>query len=111
MQNKIFDLDEIEIKIKINEKDSMLAQVSLSYDDLKLYGFRVMKSRYGDGLFIQPPSIRANNGKYLWLTKIENPEKWHELQNKIKEKYKEIKVRYDNGEFDEELINPEEIPL
>lgn len=110
MKQEVFNLEDLEIKVKINEQKNMLAQVELDYGDLKLYGFRVMKSKFADGLFIQPPSVRAGT-KWLWLTKINNPEKWNELQNMIKEKYLDKKTRYDKGEFETEDIDPEDIPF
>ncbi|MBD3362880.1 hypothetical protein GF362_04115 [Candidatus Dojkabacteria bacterium] len=110
MDYDTFDLDNLEVNIKINKKGSMLAQVELTYGSLKLYGYRVMKSDHGDGLFIQPPSVKAQNGKWLWLVRIDDQLKWSELQNLIKEEYKNAAKDYKDDE-DDMTIDPDDIPF
>jgi hypothetical protein len=102
MDKKNLDLENIEVIIKLNQKGDMLAQVELRYDCLRIFGYRVMRSNYEDGLYINPPSIRAGS-TWLWLVRIDNPEVWNQLQALIKNRYlEEVK------KFNTEIMGDEE---
>jgi hypothetical protein len=88
---EVFNLENVEVSIKLNQKGDMLAQVELRYGCLRIFGYRVMRSSFDDGLYVNPPSIQAGSN-WLWLVRIDNPEIWNELQALIKNKYlKEVK--------------------
>jgi hypothetical protein len=102
MDTKNLDLENIEVIIKLNQKGDMLAQVELRYACLRIFGYRVMRSNYEDGLYINPPSIRAGS-TWLWLVRIDNPEVWNQLQALIKNRYlEEVK------KFNTEIMGDEE---
>jgi len=87
----VFDLKNLEIIIKLNQKGDMLAQVELRYGSLRIFGYRVMRSQHDDGLYVNPPSVRAGS-TWLWLVRVDNPETWNTLQGMIKTEYlKEVK--------------------
>lgn len=86
-----FDLSKLEVIIKLNQKGDMLAQVELRYGCLRIFGYRVMRSTFEDGLYVNPPSVRAGS-TWLWLVRVDNPETWNQLQGMIKTAYlKEVK--------------------
>lgn len=110
MDKSTFDLDNLEIMIKLNQKGEMLAQVELKYDCLRIFGYRVMKSRFEDGLYVNPPSIQAGSN-WLWLVRIDNPEVWNQLQALIKNKYLGEVKKYNQtitGSEEEGIISEEE---
>lgn len=110
---EVFDLKQLKISIKLNQKGDMLAQVELRYGPLRIFGYRVMRSEYEDGLYVNPPSVRAGS-TWLWLVRIDNPETWNKLQGMIKNAYlKEVK-KYnedisgdiEDGILEEEMEDP-----
>lgn len=116
MKHDLFDLKNLEIQVKINEKGHMLAQVQLIYGDLLLLGFRVMESNYEDGLFVQPPSVHSSSGRFIWIVKIDNARKWNELKGMIKEAYQKAKRKYDENQneeerFEDEKVDPKDLPF
>jgi DNA-binding cell septation regulator SpoVG len=115
MEFNPFTLDYLKIDVYIKDKGSMLAQVALTYGDLYIQGFRVMSSSFGDGLFVTPPTIRGRSGAYIWVAKITNPSVWVELENMIKERYKEVRLEYkqETSDLPSEIveIDPNDIPL
>lgn len=102
MEKGNFNLENIEVIIKLNQKGDMLAQVELRYDSLRIFGYRVMRSNYSDGLYVNPPSVRSGN-TWLWLVRIDNPEVWEQLEAHIKNKYLEEVKKYNT-----EIIGSEE---
>jgi len=110
MDKNTFDLDNLKIIIKLNQKGEMLAQVELKYDCLRIFGYRVMKSRFEDGLYVNPPSIQAGSN-WLWLVRIDNPEVWNQLQALIKNRYLEEVKKYNQtitGSEEEGIFSEEE---
>ena len=110
-------LEDFRIEIKLNNKNSMVAQVQLNIEPLRIFGYRIMKSEFGDGLFVQPPSVRAGSN-YLWISRIDNPELWESLQAKIKseyflelEKFNLNTMKSKTESNNDSIINPEEIPF
>jgi hypothetical protein len=99
---EILDLDSVVIKIKLNKKNNMLAQVELQYGTLRIFGYRVMQSGFNDGLFIQPPSVKIGS-KWLWLVRVDNPEMWNDLQEMIKSAYQSAIDEHTSGISDIEL--------
>jgi len=113
MEKGIFDLENLEVIIKLNQKGDMLAQVELKYDCLRIFGYRVMRSRFEDGLYVNPPSIQAGSN-WLWLVRISNPEVWEQLQALIKNRYLEEVKKYNQtitGSEEEGIFTEEDNPF
>jgi len=113
MGKSSFNIGNLEVIIKLNQKGDMLAQVELKYDCLRIFGYRVMRSRFEDGLYINPPSIQAGSN-WLWLVRIDNPEVWNELQALIKNRYLEEVKKYNQsitGSEEERIITEEDYPF
>lgn len=107
------NIEELEIKININEKGYMLAQAELTIDDLVIRGFRVMKSNEDESLYLSPPSIPNRRGNYTWIVKINDPKKWNELSQKVIETYwKEKKEsELETVDIEEAEIKSEDLPF
>ena len=107
-----FDVSKIEIRIKINQKNSMIAQVELLYSELHIYGYRVMRSEFEDGLYIQPPSVRVGLG-YKEIVRIEDAEKWKQLESMIKNAFLTEVARYNaniSGDVEHKIELPKKKP-
>lgn len=109
----MLDINQCQIKIKLNEKGSMLAQAEISFGDLLIYGFRIMQTNTGDKLFVTPPSIKSGRGNYLDIIRINNKIKWRELEEKIKTEYTKAKEGFDLETIDlpEPTINSDAFPF
>ena len=108
----MFNADDIEVKIKLNTKKSMLAQAQLTIGHLRIIGFRIMKSDFEEGIYVQPPSVNSERG-WLWIVRFDHPELWKNIEIKIKSEYL---TAVENGEEEiykqrEDIINPDEIPF
>ena len=111
MEKEIFNVENVVIIIKLNQKGEMLAQVELRYGCLRIFGYRVMRSAFDDGLYVNPPSIQAGSN-WLWLVRVDNPEIWSQLEALIKNRYLQEVKKY-NSEItgDEENNILEENPF
>ncbi len=107
------NIEEVEIKININEKGKMLAQAELTIEDLVIRGFRVMKSNEDESLYLSPPSIPNRRGNYTWIVQLENPQKWNELSKKVINQYWQEKKSFadETSDLREAEVKPEDIPF
>jgi len=108
---ELFDLEKIEILIKINQRNDMLAQVELVYGILHIRGFRIMRSNFEDNMYIQPPSVRIGTF-WIDIVRIDDREKWKDLENIIKNKYLEEVKRHNSevsGSEEVGIISPEQL--
>jgi hypothetical protein len=107
----MFNADDIEVKIKLNTKKSMLAQAQLTIGHLRIIGYRIMKSDFEQGIYVQPPSVKSGSG-WLWIVRFDDPELWKNVETKIKSEYL---TAVENGEEvskkNEDFIDPDEIPF
>ncbi len=85
------NFDEIEIKIKLVEKDSLKAIITLDFGCFVIKGFRVQTSNfpnaYGQNLWLTPPSYKSNFGKYVSIFFMPDKALWEQLEKKIWEAY------------------------
>jgi len=102
-------IDDIEVQVKLNQKKSMLAQAQISIGPLIIIGYRIMKSEFEQGLYIQPPSVRAGV-RWLWITKFSDPGLWKQLEDKIKAEYLKISTQ-EVQNLNSTEINPDDIPF
>ena len=109
----MLDINQCEIKIKLNEKGNMLAQAEIYFNVIHIYGFRIMQTNDKETLFISPPSIRSGRGNYIDIIRIEDKQKWKELETKIKQEYKKVKEDFDKVTLDlkDQVIDPDELPF
>lgn len=108
----MFNADDIEVKIKLNAKKSMLAQAQLTIGHLRIIGYRIMKSDFEQGIYVQPPSVNSGRG-WLWIVRFDDPELWKNIETKIKSEYL---TAVENGDEEiskknEDIIDPDEIPF
>lgn len=98
----------IDIHIKLNKKNFMLAQCSITIKGIgEIRGYRVMESKYGDKLNVVPPS--PPNMPAYHIVRLE-PSLWTEMQKALKQAYLE-QLELSNASGNEEFIDPDEIPL
>jgi DNA-binding cell septation regulator SpoVG len=83
-----FDIDSLEIQIFPRENGQMVAQAKLTYGIIEISGYRIMRSKQDNSLFIQPPSYQTGFGKWKPLVFFNDPTIWQEIQKKISEEYK-----------------------
>lgn len=81
------NISQIEVKIKLVESEKLLATAILKYGPFVWKGFRIMKSDYeneGEEKFwIQPPSYRTRQGKFVEIFFCEDKELWKQIEAKI----------------------------
>ncbi|MBN2100641.1 hypothetical protein JW710_02000 [Candidatus Dojkabacteria bacterium] len=106
-----FDIKKAKIKIILNQKGDMLAQVELRYSGLIIIGFRVMRSSLSeDSLRVVPPSVRCGS-KYLNIVRIEDKDEWRNYENSVKNAYlKEVKKYNESltGDIERGIVSEEE---
>jgi len=107
---KLLDIEDFEITIKINSKGSMRAQVGITYGPIRINGYRIMQPADDDNLFLQAPSIKPRD-KWIILVRINDPELWKDLEEKAILLYNQkIKLQGNDNE-EAERVDPREIPM
>lgn len=108
----MFNADDIQVKIKLNLKNSMLAQAQLTIGHLRIIGFRIMKSDFEQGIYVQPPSVKSGRG-WLWIVRFDDPELWKNIELKIKAEYLAAaeKGEEENNNNNEVVIDPDDLPF
>lgn len=95
-QNEVSNtsINEYTCHIKIKDEGDLKATVILQYKDIKIKGFRIVRSKYENNdqnLWLQVPSYRAGNF-YHKMFFLDNEESWKVLEAKI---LKEYEAKYD----------------
>lgn len=91
-------IDDLDIKVKIIENQSLKAIVGINFGDFIIKGFRVQPSKYPNdknNLWITPPSYKDGSGKYHPIFYAPNENLWAEIESKIISEYeKESKKHF-----------------
>jgi len=105
-------------KTKKLEGGTLKIDIAFKIPDLGtvvIKGFRVTKSQYDDGPWVQEPSYRHSSGQYCRCFFMENPKKWEELKNLLQKKYENHIGGSKNGnhrnKVDNESVDATEIPF
>lgn len=86
---------------KIKDEGDLKATVILQYKDIKIKGFRIVRSKYDNNdqnLWLQVPSYRTGN-LYHKMFFIDNDETWKQLEEKILDAYKKESEKYYKKKF------------
>ena len=115
------NINEVTYTIKIKDEGDLKATLILQYKDLKIKGFRIVRSpkdlenKYGEKLWLQVPSYRAGNF-YHKMFFLENEESWKILEKRIYDDYHKKYDEYykkkfglNHAKFDEPETNIEDI--
>jgi sRNA-binding carbon storage regulator CsrA len=108
-------IDNIEVFLKPIKTGNDLASVSIIIgEEITIHGFRISKSqqihpKFQEKIWIQPPKYRLGPF-YKLLVFIHRKELYSELEEKIYDKFNQMKQR---GGFDriDEDVNPDDVPL
>ncbi|MDP4010079.1 MAG: hypothetical protein Q8P53_03835 [Candidatus Shapirobacteria bacterium] len=109
------DPDDVQVKIKLLNSSSTLAQVTLVlFDQWEEKGWRVSKTNYEnlafhDHIWIQPPSYKSGE-KWNQIVFINNMRLYQEIYQKIYDMYCREKNLAENSESSMD-INPDEINI
>lgn len=76
-----------DIYIKIAQDKNQKALVSLKFGQMTIKGFRIMRSKLGDGLWVVPPSYKIGQ-QYHPLFYLSDKIEWGKLSEAIKDAYK-----------------------
>lgn len=75
------------VEITLKQAGDLCALADVVYGDFKLIGFKVLKSRYGDGdsYYVKPPSRSYKNEdgetRYQNMVVIPDPKRWEAFQD------------------------------
>jgi len=95
------DINEVSHVIKIKDEGKLRATLILQYKDLKIKGFRIVRSKYENNeqeLWLQVPSYFAG-GRYHKMFFLENEESWKILETRVFKSYKEEYDKYYKKKF------------
>lgn len=95
------NINEVTYAIKIKDEGDLRATLVLQYRDLKIKGFRIVRSKYknnGQELWLQVPSYRAGNF-YHKMFFLENEKHWKTLEARILKDYQEASDKYNKKKF------------
>lgn len=86
--------EDIRVEIKLESNDFLYATAVVYFDYLKVSGWRISKSKFGDEPWVQAPSILLGNkgGKPDYFSVIHLPTlEWGMVVQKIIEEYRKTK--------------------
>lgn len=97
-------LDLVTIKIDIKISGSLLAKVTLNWQDEFEVRFCRITKRPNGSLWFQPPALKEFN--YAKCFGVIDKEKWNKLENKVITIFKaELLEQTRNGIYDESILN------
>lgn len=113
-------INDYQFHIKIKDEGDLRAIVALQYKDIKIKGFRIVRSKYKNNeqeLWLQVPSYRTGNF-YHKMFFVENENTWSEIEKKAFKVYKEEYDKYYKKKFglkhhevDVEEMSVDDIPF
>jgi hypothetical protein len=93
------DIDEVKFIVKIREEGDLVATAIFEYRNLKIKGFRVVRSKfeneYGDKLWIQVPSYQTGRFFHkMFFLEDETKQCWKNVEKKLLDEYKKKDKEY-----------------